>query len=453
MQPGYDQTRSVWGRMGERFGVVALRPRLGADVRVRRIEDEAELVQISSGRVLDLSQEELRVVRRFDGTATIAEIIGSEIRSGKPLQIQPVLALVDRVMRADMLDNFPPNFFHQLQRHIAKRAVEMMRVYHLPYDGDPGGGTAAAPSGVGASAAAGAAAAQGSGISATPQTGDSLRPTEQVPWRPRTPLLAERAKFLSEVELLQNLDSWSIGMLAEAAHEETFPAASNIVVEGDIADRFYIVRSGDVNVTRSDQGEDAGTAPRRIGKLEPGGWFGEVGLLEGARRNANVRVGPSRPAQVYSFEPEVFERFISPHIDSYRGRQLLVRRRAQLERIPLFAELERTDLETLAHAMREHHIPASTPVFHQGEEGDRFYLVMQGSVGIVKDGVPVAKLTAGDFFGETALLFTGGRTATVIAIDDTLLWSVDKASFQNMLRQHLLGRRDVMPTLINRLHS
>jgi CRP-like cAMP-binding protein len=416
---GHEIHDTIWGQLGAKLGLVSLRPKLAHDVRVRKIEDEYELVQLSTGRVIGLGDSDVRLVRQFDGTNTIAEMVAAELGVERKLAIQPVLELIDRVVRAEMLDNFPPNMFRQLDAHLAKTAVEWMR------DRTPAEVLDAEAAGEG-----------------------SISQYEQVPWRPKTPLMEERAQFLRQVELLRPLDLWAIGALAESAHEEAFPAASNIITEGGRAERFYIIRSGEVNVTKLD---DEGVA-RRIAKLDSYDWFGEIGLLDAASRSATVRAGPSRPVQVYSFDAATFERYVAPHVSSFRGRHIIGKRREQLGKVRLFEDLEHTDLEHLAHAIREHHVPQGTTVFQQGEEGDRFYIVVEGSVGIVRDGVPVAKISAGDFFGETALLFTEARTATVITTEDSVLWSIDKAAFTGLVRSALLNRRDMMPTVLNRLN-
>ena len=425
---GYDPQRSFWGQLGERFGLVSMRPKLVEDIRIRRVGDEVELVQRSTGRVIPLEENDVRVVRQFDGTRSIAEMIVTEMEAGGKLEIEPVLALVDRVMRAEMLLNFPPNMFRQIENHLAHKAVALVRDNPLSQEE--------------------LAAGMRAGRDLLAEAGIKMHDTEQSPWRPRTPLLAERAQFLRSVELLRSLDLYSLGALAEAAHEEAFPAAHNIVTEGEPAERFYIVRSGEANVTKRD--EDG--KPRRIAKLVAGDWFGEAGILDNRARNASVRVSPSRPVQALSFDANIFEKIISPHIDAFRGRQTLGKRRERLGAIPLFDSLAGEDLERLAEAVKELHVPAQTVVFRQGEQGDRFFVIISGAVGVVRDGVPVAKLIAGDFFGETALLFTNERTATVATTEESTFWTIDQPAFQRMVRAHLMGRRDMMPTVLNRLH-
>ncbi|MCW2926277.1 MAG: hypothetical protein JWM86_245, partial [Thermoleophilia bacterium] len=113
----------VWARLESQLGLVALRPRLSSDVRVRRIGDDAELVQVGTRRVLSLAPEEVPVVERFDGEQTIAELIVAGIGAGQ-LAVEPVLSLVDRLVRAEMLDQYPPNLYRQLDNHLASLTRE-----------------------------------------------------------------------------------------------------------------------------------------------------------------------------------------------------------------------------------------------------------------------------------------------------------------------------------------
>ena len=74
-------------------------------------------------------------------------------------------------------------------------------------------------------------------------------------------------------------------VLREAA-TRSFEAGARIIHQGDPADAFYILMAGSVNVTR----ESAGTA-RNLAELKVGDFFGEIGLLQNASRNADVTAG------------------------------------------------------------------------------------------------------------------------------------------------------------------
>ena len=414
----------LWGRLEREFGLVSLRPRLSEDVRIRHIGDEYELVQVGTRRVLPLNQEEVDVVRRFDGEQSVAEIIVSTLDGGT-LEVEPVLSLVDRLVRSELLDQYPPDLYRQIVNHLAR--INAAR-------GD------APPIAVEAEAASG---------EERPEPIRERR--DSGPWRPMSPAHAERARFLRGVALLSSLDLQSIGALADTAHEETWKPDSFIVSEGGRADRFFIVQSGEVDVQR----RDVDGTPFELARLGPGDWFGEAALVEGAPRNATVRAGEHRVVKLLSFDKDVFDRYIRPHVQMQdgRGSVLVSRRRAQLEKVSLFQALAPSDLDRLARVLREARAPSGTVLFRQGDEGDMFYVIVEGSVGVVKDGRPIAKLTAGEFFGETALLFTDTRTATIAATEDSRFWVLDRSAFQTFIRDALLHRRDLMPTVLNRISS
>ncbi len=413
----------LWQRLDRRFSLVTMRPRLSESVRIRHIGDEFELVQVGTRRVLPLDQGEVEVVRRLDGVHSIAEIIVAGIDHGT-LAVEPVLSLVDRLMRAELLDDYPPDMYRQVRRHLARIATESGEPLAAPVvDPEP--------------------------PEAMPEP--RREPRVDGPWRARSPALAERARFLRGVGLLSGLDMQAIGALADTAHEETWHPGSTIVSEGGRADRFFIVQSGTVDVRRR---EESGP-PNPIGRLGPGDWFGEAAIVDDAPRNATVLAGEGRDARLLSFDADVFDRYIRPHVQMRdgRGSALVSKRRAQLEQVPLFRALAPQDLDRLARVLREVRAHKGQVLFRQGDEGDRFYVLISGGVGVVKDGVPIAKLLPGEFFGETALLFTDERTATVAATEDSRFWVLDRDAFQTFVRDALLHRRDLMPTVLNRIGS
>jgi CRP-like cAMP-binding protein len=100
--------------------------------------------------------------------------------------------------------------------------------------------------------------------------------------------------------------------LAEPALSETqrhvrtlrFPAGETVVREGDSADRFYIIKQGDVTVTRRDEtGQDAVLAT-----LGPGQFFGEMGLLADTPRTASVQARTD--LEVLALDREAFRRVV-----------------------------------------------------------------------------------------------------------------------------------------------
>ena len=100
-----------------------------------------------------------------------------------------------------------------------------------------------------------------------------------------------------------------------------------------------------------------------------------------------------------------------------------------LRKVSLFSSLDRKELETLARLVKERRYPAGTTIVRSGETGHGLYVIMDGAVSVRKDGKTVARLGSGDFFGEIALLRDVPRTATVTALEETRLYSLNWDSF------------------------
>jgi hypothetical protein len=102
---------------------------------------------------------------------------------------------------------------------------------------------------------------------------------------------------------------------------------------------------------------------------------------------------------------------------------------ARLRALPIFAPLGAPALEALARAVTPLEAGPGTPVIREGEPGDRFYVVADGTLDVSVRGEQVSTLGRGDCFGEIALLRDVPRTATVVARTASRLDALDKVSF------------------------
>ncbi len=105
-----------------------------------------------------------------------------------------------------------------------------------------------------------------------------------------------------------------------------------------------------------------------------------------------------------------------------------------LERLPIFAGLEPDALRLLAGRLQFSKVAPGFAIVKEGDPGNCFYLIESGVVRVVKsigtpDEAELARLGPLDFFGEMCILETMPRAATVLAVEETRVWSLASASF------------------------
>jgi CRP-like cAMP-binding protein len=89
-----------------------------------------------------------------------------------------------------------------------------------------------------------------------------------------------------------------------------------------------------------------------------------------------------------------------------------------LKRVPLFADLDRAELQQIANSMKQRTFSAGQEIAVEGQSGVGFFVIEDGQAKVTVHGDEVRRLGPGDYFGEVALITQGARTATVTADTD-----------------------------------
>ena len=112
---------------------------------------------------------------------------------------------------------------------------------------------------------------------------------------------------------------------------------------------------------------------------------------------------------------------------------------AFLKKIHLFHGLEEEELAAIAEKLQEAPFPTGSVIFKQDGKADSFYLIYAGTVRIVrrqnKKEFQLARLVKEDYFGEMALVEKRRRSATVVALTDTLLLVLSRQDFEELYKQ------------------
>jgi diguanylate cyclase (GGDEF)-like protein len=115
-----------------------------------------------------------------------------------------------------------------------------------------------------------------------------------------------------------------------------------------------------------------------------------------------------------------------------------------LRRTGLLAPLTEPELSALVAACPERALAPGQALCHEGEEGHAMYVVLSGNVVVSKAGKQVAVGRPGDCFGEMALIERRERSATLRALDDTLVLEIPESVF----RERLSGNPAVLMALL-----
>jgi CRP-like cAMP-binding protein len=262
------------------------------------------------------------------------------------------------------------------------------------------------------------------------------------------------------LDLLEKVPWLAHGALAERSRltsrfrEELVPAGAVVFYQGEIGVSFFILRSGACRVLVD--GEP-------VRRLSPGDSFGEIALLHDVPRTATVQA--TEPTELLSLSEDDFRRAMTaggeqprrlglgsstaasglvwperggqpaggpvaelPAIEDMSARERVLRS------LPLLAGLADPALRQLATGAPAERYRPGEVIFREGDGGGGAYLVWSGRLQVTRQGQPVRQTHPGELVGEVAALHGGARTATVEALEDTVLLSLGSEALEAALQ-------------------
>jgi CRP/FNR family cyclic AMP-dependent transcriptional regulator len=124
-----------------------------------------------------------------------------------------------------------------------------------------------------------------------------------------------------------------------------------------------------------------------------------------------------------------------------------------LQRVPLFADFGRGDLQRLARSFKERTFEAGSTVAGEGKTGAGFFVIESGEAAVSVRGDDRAKLGPGDYFGEIALIDDGARSATITAESDLHCYGLTSWEFRPLVESNASIAWKLLETLAKRLRA
>jgi CRP-like cAMP-binding protein len=111
-----------------------------------------------------------------------------------------------------------------------------------------------------------------------------------------------------------------------------------------------------------------------------------------------------------------------------------------LDKVHLFNGLKEDQLSGIAQSLTEREVSSGNIIFKRGDKPDGFYMVYKGKVKVSRPSDKgedfLAWLAPGDYFGEEALFENRTRSATITAMEDTVILFLSREGFDKLLIQY-----------------
>jgi CRP-like cAMP-binding protein len=227
--------------------------------------------------------------------------------------------------------------------------------------------------------------------------------------------------------------------------------------------RFYIIIRGAVEirvaVSRFEVKDSIQEDIRLIRTLRQGEWFGDMALLKDSRSDNNeyISVNIIESSTLLSISSQKFNEFleVAPTLraEVHASRRIggVLPPPVQLKALPFFADVDEFKLNQLAALLTIVRVNAGTVLFKQGDISEGFYILVKGSISVSWRGqkndsfgeskenkqgkeVLLEVLNAGSWFGEISLIQDSLRTATAIALQNSLLLFLEKSIFHKFVK-------------------
>jgi len=240
-------------------------------------------------------------------------------------------------------------------------------------------------------------------------------------------------KVPARVPLFDDLPRDAFVELVNRLSYRRYRAGQQILKEGDPGRSFFVIVEGKVRIWKQlPDGEEL-----QLATLEEGAFFGEMALLSGAPRTANVSAEDD--TELLEVSDAVLRHLARNHplvVKSLKNfyRQRLLNNVMAIS--PLFKDFDPTERRQLVEKFKLRQVAPGEMLIKEGAQSDGLYVVLHGSVDVAAQHIDLAHLREGEIFGEMSLLTRQPATATVVSPRNAILLRLPRDQFQELVVTH-----------------
>jgi CRP-like cAMP-binding protein len=124
-----------------------------------------------------------------------------------------------------------------------------------------------------------------------------------------------------------------------------------------------------------------------------------------------------------------------------------------LRTVSIFSEIDDDELSVLAPLVREVEVAAGEPVITEGEIGTTLFVIVSGRVRVHLGDRLIVERGDRTVFGELSALDAEPRSASITAMEDTLLFTLEQEALYELMSEHVELARGIIRVLCQRLRA
>ncbi|MCU1391771.1 MAG: cyclic nucleotide-binding protein [Ilumatobacteraceae bacterium] len=124
-----------------------------------------------------------------------------------------------------------------------------------------------------------------------------------------------------------------------------------------------------------------------------------------------------------------------------------------LRKVPLFSGCTAKDLQQVTHLMTEVEVESGTVLVREGAGTPEFFIIIDGTATVTREGKEIGTVGPGDFFGEISIIDGGPRTASVTATSAMTINVATHREFVSLLDEAPEIAVNLLPTLTRRIRE